>query len=288
MGTPTLGPTQTRPRSRARRALGMAIATGVVAVSLTGCTANEALFFDLPTPASREGEIVKGLWEGSWIAAWAVGILTWGLMIFAAVAYRRRRGRPEVPAQTRYNIPIEVLYTVAPLIMILGLFVFTARDQSDIMTIRNDEAHTVNVLAYRWAWAFNYLDEDVYSTGTSYDGSRDELATLVVPVNQKIRFELTSPDVIHSFWVPDWLFKMDVVPGRNNTFELTPTRTGTFIGRCAELCGNQHALMLFNVKVVEQAEYDAWIQGLRDKGQTGKISSSLVVTDGEIPGEPLV
>ncbi len=82
---------------------------------------------------------------------------------------------------------------------------------------------------------------------------------LVLPQNRSIRFVESSPDVIHSFWVPEFLFKRDVIPGRVNQFELTVTKTGTFIGRCAELCGTDHDRMNFYVKVVPQAEYDTFI-----------------------------
>jgi hypothetical protein len=115
-------------------------------------------------------------------------------MIWAVVAYRRRHAN-EVPEQTRYNIPIEALYTIVPLIMILGLFWFTARDQSEILTVENDQEQTVNVVGFRWSWGFNYLDEDVYDVGVPYgEGSPGEPPTLYLPVDEKIRFELTSPD----------------------------------------------------------------------------------------------
>lgn len=253
---------------------------GSVALLASGCTANEAFFFDLPDPASAEGPIIQNLWQGSWIAAWGVGIVTWALMLWAAFAYRRRKNDPELPEQTKYNIPLELLYTIVPLIMILGLFVFTARDQTEILTVKDDQAQTVNVVGFRWSWAFNYLNEDVYDVGTP-----GVPPTLWVPVNQKIKFELTSPDVIHSFWVPDWLFKMDVIPGKDNVFELTPNKEGTFIGRCAELCGVEHAHMLFNVKVVSQEEFDQHVADLKAKGQTGKLQSERVSYTGERPSE---
>ncbi|MCF8530230.1 MAG: hypothetical protein K9G69_02920, partial [Candidatus Nanopelagicales bacterium] len=117
----------TRTAGAGKKALlGLGAVAGVTLLS--GCTANEAFFFDLPDPATVEAPIIQNLWQGSWIAAWAVGIVTWGLMIWAIVAYRRRRIN-QVPEQTKYNIPIEILYTIVPLIMILGLFWFTAKDQ---------------------------------------------------------------------------------------------------------------------------------------------------------------
>lgn len=275
--------------SKRRRVVASVLGLTTVALLSTGCTANEAFFFDMPEPASKEAPIMLNLWNGSWIAAWAVGIVTWGLMLWAIIAYRRRH-RDEIPKQTKYNIPLEILYTVVPLIMILGLFWFTARDQAEILTVSNDQDQTVNVVGFRWSWAFNYLDEDVYDVGLPYteEGGTAALPTLVLPVDEKVRFELTSPDVIHSFWVPNWLFKMDVIPGKTNVFELTPDRVGLFPGKCAELCGTDHARMLFNVQVVERPEFEAHIESLRAKGQTGQLDSGRVSTEGERPSEDRV
>ena len=272
--------------SKRRRVVASVLGLTTVALLSTGCTANEAFFFDMPEPASKEAPIMLNLWNGSWIAAWAVGIVTWGLMLWAVIAYRRRH-RDEIPKQTQYNIPLEILYTVVPLIMILGLFWFTARDQTEILTVSNDQDQTVNVVGFRWSWAFNYLDEDVYDVGLPYteEGGTAALPTLVLPVDEKVRFELTSPDVIHSFWVPNWLFKMDVIPGKTNVFELTPDRVGLFPGKCAELCGTDHARMLFNVQVVERPEFEAHIESLRAKGQTGQLESGRAFTEGERPSE---
>jgi cytochrome c oxidase subunit II len=269
---------QGRLRRRVRAA---AIGVGVLAVTLTasGCTANEVFFLDLPDPATKEGAITQNLWQGSWIAAWIVGLVTWALMLWAAVAYRRRH-RDDVPEQTKYNVPLELLYTIVPLIMILGLFWFTARDQSEILAVSNDQDQTVGVVGFRWNWGFNYLDEDAYSVG-----SPDLPAELVLPVGEKIRFELSSPDVIHSFWVPAFLFKMDVIPGKTNVFELTPDKVGTYPGKCAELCGVDHARMLFNVRVVERAEFDQYIADLKARGQSGLLDTGLSNDDGQMPDE---
>ncbi|MDO8307148.1 MAG: cytochrome c oxidase subunit II [Actinomycetota bacterium] len=257
------------------------VGAGALAVTLTasGCTVNESLFLDLPDPATEEASIIQNLWQGSWIAAWAVGALTWGLMLWAAVAYRRRH-KDDVPEQTKYNIPIEILYTIVPLIMILGLFWFTARDQSEILAVSNDQDQTVNVVGFRWNWGFNYIDAGAYAVG-----SPDLPAELVLPVNEKIRFELTSPDVIHSFWVPAFLFKMDVIPGKTNVFELTPNKLGTFAGKCAELCGVDHSRMLFNVRVVELAEFDQYIADLKARGQSGLLDTGMSNDEGQMPDE---
>ena len=277
----TAGAPRVQQGSLRRRVRAAAIGVGVLAVTLTasGCTANEVFFLDLPDPATKEGAITQSLWEGSWIAAWIVGLVTWALMLWAAVAYRRRH-RDDVPEQTKYNVPLEILYTIVPLIMILGLFWFTARDQSEILAVSNDQDQTVNVVGFRWNWGFNYLDEDAYAIG-----SPNLPAELVLPVGEKIRFELTSPDVIHSFWVPAFLFKMDVIPGKTNVFELTPDKVGTYAGKCAELCGVDHARMLFNVRVVERAEFDQYIADLKARGQSGLLDTGLSNDDGQMPDE---
>ena len=269
---------QGRGRGR-RRALAVGAGAVIAALVLSGCTANEIVFLDLPEPVTKEGLIIQNLWEGSWIAAWLVGILTWGLMLWASFAYRRKH-KDDAPEQTAYNIPIEILYTVLPLIMILGLFFFTARDQSEILTVSNEQDETVEVVGFRWNWAFNYLDQDAYAVG-----SPDVPAELVLPVGEKIRFELVSPDVIHSFWVIDFLFKMDVIPGKRNVFELTPDKTGVYAGKCAELCGTEHARMLFTVRVVEKAEYDQYIADLKERGQGGLFDTGMSTDEGQMPDE---
>jgi len=266
-------------KRRAVRAGALALGAATVALVASGCTANEAFFFDQPSPATVEGPVMVNLWHGAWIAAWAVGAVTLILMLWASFAYRRRKNS-DVPEQTKYNVPIEVLYTIVPLVMILGLFWFTAKDQSEVLTVKNDQQLTVNVVGFKWSWGFNYIDQDVFESG-----SPNYIPTLVLPVNEKVRFELTSPDVIHSFWVPSFLFKMDVIPGKTNVFELTPNKLGTFAGKCAELCGTYHSGMLFNVKVVEKPEFDAYVASLKARGNTGLLDTERTNNDGAIPGE---
>jgi cytochrome c oxidase subunit 2 len=252
---------------------------GIVASLVSGCSfADVPAQLGLPQPVTKQGEIMYHQWQAFWVAAWIVGFITLVLILGAAFWYRRRKG-DAVPAQTRYNLPIEVMYTITPLIIIGTLFYFTARDESRITAVANDQALTINVVGYQWNWGFNYLDQDVYETGTP-----QRLPTLYLPVDQKARFVLTSADVIHSFWVPDFLFKMDVIPGRANQFELTPTQEGTFVGRCAELCGTYHSQMLFNVKVVSQAEFDAHAAELRALGQTGLLDTGRDTDDAQQQG----
>ncbi|MBK6764419.1 MAG: cytochrome c oxidase subunit II [Micrococcales bacterium] len=241
------------------------------ALLLAGCsqgTVDDWKRFGYPDPATEQGDTMLRLWTGSWIAALAVAFLVWGLIIWSIIVYRRRHADEPAPDQVRYNLPMEIMYTVVPLIMIGGMFFFTVRDQSQITKVENNQDVTIGAVGFRWSWNFNYVDQNTYEIGTP---GQDPV--LYLPVNQKVKFELTSPDVIHSFWVPAFLFKMDVIPGRTNTFEVTPNKEGTFAGKCAELCGVDHSRMLFSVKVVSQAEFDAHMQELRAKGQFGQLTS---------------
>jgi cytochrome c oxidase subunit 2 len=266
----------TRPAARTSRRLAVAGVAGLVLLTATGCSMQDVpAQLGMPTPATTSGQTIYDLWQGSWIALWAVGILTWALILGAAFWYRRRHV-DFVPPQTRYNLPIEVLYTVTPLILIGAFFFFTARDEAAITEVTNDQDLTINVVGYQWNWGFNYLDDDVFEAG-----SPRELPTLYLPVDQKTRFVLSSPDVIHSFWVPQFLFKMDVIPGRANQFELTPTQEGTFAGKCAEMCGTYHSQMLFWVKVVTQEEYDQHMAELAAAGQTGRLETGRANDDAQ-------
>jgi cytochrome c oxidase subunit II len=253
----------------------MTAGTALVLLGTAGCSADtEWGRLGYPVPVTEQGSTLLSFWQDSWIAAFAVGVLTWGLIIWAIVAYRKRAGEG-APLQTRYNMPLEILYTVAPAIMIAALFAITARDQADLTRLTNDTTNTVGVVGFKWNWGFNYLKDDAYETGT-----QNRPAELWLPVNERTRFKLTSPDVIHSFWVPQFLFKMDVVPGRQNEFELTPNQIGVFAGKCAELCGTYHSLMLFNVHVVSHEDYLAHIKALQAAGQQGQLQTGRIITTG--------
>ncbi len=267
---------QDRSDRPVRRRVTRALALGAATVVLSGCSAELTDQFrrlGLPEPATEETPLIGDLWIGAWIAAFAVGFLVWGLILWASIAYRRRN--ENLPPQTRYNLPIEFLYTAAPFAVIAGLFYFTVQNQNDILDTSAEPDLTIGVVGHQWAWTFNYLDEDVYDEGTSDLGGVGERPTLYLPVNQTVRFELQSPDVIHSFWVPSFYMKMDVIPGKTNTFQVTPNEEGTFAGKCAELCGVYHSRMLFNLEVVSEDEYRDHIEDLRDQGQTGVIEAPL-------------
>ncbi len=249
-----------------------------VLVSTTACSPTDLPRFGMPYPADTQGWRILHLWQTLWIAAFCVGGLVIGLILWAVIFHRRSR-MGEVPAQVRYNVPIEIAYVIIPLMMVLTIFYFTARDESKLTALTDNPQNHVGVVAFRWSWTFNYVDENAYDVGTP-----TQQPTLWLPINQTTQFDVTSPDVIHSFWVPDFLFKRDVIPGHPSSFDLTPNRLGTYAGRCAELCGVDHSRMLFQVKVVTQAEYAAHIAALKAQGQSGQLITGRAVPEGNVPG----
>jgi len=281
-------------RSRAPKialaGLGAALAAGLLAGCSTGIE-NGALP-STPEITNQTGTIIH-LWNGSWIAALAVGIVTWGLMLWCVAVYRKRKDDNKLPPQTRAHLPLELMYTAVPLIMIAVLFRFTVTDLAEIRDVTtNKPDYTIEAIGKQWSWDFNYTDDDTHVAGvqatlTGEKGVEENLPTLYLPVNKRIEFHIMSRDVIHSFWIPAFLYKEDAVPGRTNVFQVIPTKEGTYKGKCAELCGEYHASMLFNVKVVSQEEYEAQMQWLRENGGDGQLGIEysrdqvVKITEGE-------
>jgi len=229
----------------------------LVAGSTTAC---ELPSFGFPHGITPEATRMYNIWSGSTIAALSVGVLVWGLILYASFRYRKRTD--ELPQQVRYNLPVEVLYTMVPFVIVGGLFYFTARDEIEVNKTTPNPDVTISVVGFRWQWQFGYVENNrVIGQVTGRPG---ETPVLVLPRDRSIRFVESSPDVIHSFWVPEFLFKRDVIPGRVNQFEISKiNRTGTFVGRCAEFCGTDHPRMNFTVQVVEPAQFDQLMNGFR-------------------------
>ncbi|MDF1602693.1 cytochrome c oxidase subunit II [Nocardioides sp. YIM 152315] len=238
----------------------------------------------MPESASVQGDRILNLWQGAWIAALITGAVVWGLIFYAIIKYRRRSA-DEIPVQTRYNLPLEILYTIAPVIMVIVFFAHTVKTQNFVLDEDRPVDNTIEVVGQQWTWTFNYgigeMDDSAnddaaddrfaYSSYAHVSGTGSQIPTLVLPVDQTTRFNLHSPDVIHDFGVPAFLMKMDVIPGRVNHYSITPTETGEFAGKCYELCGAYHSRMLFNVRVVSQEEYDTFVQHLADAGATSEL-----------------
>ncbi len=285
-------PHRTRTSERSPRRLRLAAVAAVLAagtLALTGCsqeTVAQLKRIGLPTAASDRTPGIHHLWIGTWIAAGAIGVLVWGLIIFVVIRFRRRSGG--YVKQNRYNLPLEVFYTIAPFVVIGVLFYYTVTVQERVQAKVDQPEHVIDVVGAKWAWTFNYREADNAGVGSDVweTGTIEHTPDLYLPINQSVRFNLSSPDVIHDFWIPAFYEKMDVVPGRHNFFDATPNKLGTFPGKCAEFCGTYHSAMLFNVHIVSEEEYDAQLKALAAKGQTG-VNSGLSSTNSVYNHEPL-
>ncbi|MDO4820771.1 MAG: cytochrome c oxidase subunit II [Rothia sp. (in: high G+C Gram-positive bacteria)] len=272
---------QHRTSSKGLKGKAVAAATAVSALLLTGCSEQASVGW-LPTQrgVTDNADTIMDLWIGTWIAALAVGLVTWGLMLWCIIAYRRRKYETGYPRQVSYHAPLEIFYTAIPIILIISFFTFSDRAEREITAPKSETADvTIEVYGKQWAWDFNYLDEDVYFAGVQARldkqgdvGVEDTLPTLYLPVNSTVDLQLKSRDVIHSFWVPAFLEKRDTIPGMtNHMYFTTGSEPARYQGKCAELCGEYHSEMLFNVEVVSQEDYDAYIQSLKDEGNIGRL-----------------
>ncbi len=233
---------------RAPRAIS-AVALGLL---LVGCSSSR---FGQPEPATEEGEEILGLWQGFFVAACVVGALMLGLIAYAAVRFRRRSD--EVPSQKPANIGWEIAYTVTPIVVVAVLFGFSVVTQDRVEHEVANPDLIVNVTGFQWGWQFEYPELGITITGSS---EADEVPTLVLPRGQSVRLVLLTSDVVHSFWVPRFLAKRDMIPEVDNAIDVTPITLGRFDGRCAEYCALDHWRMAFTLEVVEPDDLDAAIE----------------------------
>jgi cytochrome c oxidase subunit 2 len=264
-------------------------ALGLLGVlTLTGCDLNNEFWrFGWPEGVTEESTAMRQLWTGSVIAALIVGIAVWALILWSVVRHRKRSD--ELPKQTAYNLPLEIVYTIIPFVIIAVLFFYTVVVQNKVQERSENPDLTVAVNAFKWNWQFVYPDsEDDTGRPVETVGSSDEVPILVLPTGQDIRFEVASADVIHSFWVPEFLFKLDVIPGnengRDNVFEVNIDEEGSYVGRCAELCGTYHAFMNFEVRAVSPEDFDSYVaareggastfDALEEIGQQGRATTT--------------
>lgn len=272
-GRPSTG--SLNARTRMPRPVKIAGLTGLAGLAATGCSTEGVLRFGWPEGVTPQAESMRQLWTWSVIAALAVGVIVWGL-IFWSVAFHRKKGE-DLPRQFQYNVPLELIYTALPLVMVTVLFYFTAVSQNYVLAKPADPDVKVNVVSFQWNWEFNYPE---YRTDQGQPvrtvGTDSEIPLLVLPTGSRIEYNLSSKDVIHSFFVPEFNFKRDTFPHPNKNdqddrFQNTIDREGSFVGRCAELCGSYHAMMNFEVRALSPDKFDRYMQlRQRTNPQTGQ------------------
>ena len=300
-------------RFRQGRVLLLAAMLGAVAVTSSGCSWEDAAALGWPKGITPNGHVNRELWIGSVIAALVVGVIVFGLIFWSSAFHRHRATDTELPRQFGYNMPLELVLTVTPFLIISGLFYFTVVVQEKLLELKPDREVVVDVTAFQWGWKFGYQEVNFKDGTLRYNGAdparkqamvakpqgvnergeelvepirghttddrsylnfdkvetvgtSDEIPILVLPTGKRIEFQMASADVIHDFWVPEFLFKRDVLPHPQanhsvNVFQVAEiTQTGAFVGRCAELCGTYHSMMNFEVRVVSPNDFKAYLQ----------------------------
>lgn len=261
-------------RSRAARLVKVAL-IGLAGVLATGCSAHDALGFGWPEGVTPQAERMRELWIWSALAALIVGGIVWGLILWSVAFHRKKTD--DMPRQTQYNLPLEIFYTVVPFVIVAVLFYFTATAQNFVQAKVDDPDLRVRVVGFQWNWEFQYLQEQPDGNGEFVPmrtqagtplntiGSSNTVPLLVVPTERIVEYRIVSKDVVHSFFIPDFLFKRDVFPypEKNNTdnvFQTTVDRQGAFVGRCAELCGTYHSQMNFEMRALPPDLFNRYLQ----------------------------
>jgi cytochrome c oxidase subunit 2 len=226
---------------------------------LTGCSQVSGLGFE--ENLSSVNDISLSLWQGAWIAAGVVGLITLILIVWPAIFHRKKVGAPEFPKQTQYNVPVEIAYTIIPFIIVAVLFYFTAVKESQIVEKSpTTVAHEIGVEGIQWSWQFSYPEAGPKAIVT---GTPAQPPTLYVPLGERVRYTITSNDVVHGFWIPAFMIQIQNLPGVTNHLEFTANKLGTYPGRCNILCGRNHTQMIFSVKVVTPSEYKSYLETLK-------------------------
>jgi cytochrome c oxidase subunit 2 len=251
------------------------------------------------------------------VAALALGVVVWGLIFWACIRYRKRDDR--LPRQTKYNLLIEMICVTFPFLVIVVLFWRTVVVEDDVNTLSKNPDVLVQVDAFKWNWQFKYESATTSGGGgkavtMAYPGQKDvttgesnsplylntigsdnEIPVLVLPVGEKVQIIEHSEDVIHSFWVPEFLFKRDVIPYgslaeqkasglTDNRFEFTATTEGSYVGRCAELCGTYHAQMNFEVRIVSPSMFQSYLSALKQIGPDDPARQTKALLEAKVPG----
>lgn len=246
----------TDPATRARRSpirvVVAAVAVTVVVLVPTIVVATRGGNFGMPEPATADGDEVVRVWRILLVMATAVASIVVVLLAVAVVAGARRREA----SQSKGSIPLEIAYTAVPLGLVAAIFGVSGWLGYRMSDATEGESLVIETEAFRWGWRFTYPDGVEVLAASQLDD-----AVIVLPVDRTVTFELRSDDVIHSFYVPAFATKLDVIPGRVNELRVHPTDVGEYGGHCAEYCGIDHARMNFTVVVVEQDRFDAWLAG---------------------------
>jgi len=247
-----------------------------------------------PEPKTEAAKSVFTLYNIVFAMGVAVFLGVEGFIVYSVVRYRRRDDR--LPPQTHGNTLVEIIWTAIPTVIVFILFVLSVTTLVKVEAKSDPSQGGVNIQVegFQWQWRFRYLDGDSNpDNDVTVTGQQGQPPTMVVPVGEPIRLTLVSHDVIHSFYVPQFLIKRDVIPvpeGQEpNHLEFTVSDVGTYAGQCAEFCGNFHATMTFSVQAMTRSDFESWLSdtkagrtprpSVQPGGQTLELTAKNVAFD---------
>ena len=206
--------------NRCRRVVFVCCLLGVAVVA-GACSSS----FGMPRGVSEQAHETFTVWQIFFVAAIAVAGLVYFLIFWSVFRYRRRRSDPdEVLKPYHESVPLEIVYTAVPVLIVVVLFVISVRANDRVTALAPDPSLTVRVEAFTWGWRFAYPGGVEVVSPPSSETTAGPV--LMLPHGETVRFQLTSNETIHAFWVPEFLYKKDAIPGRTFEFDVTPTAGG--------------------------------------------------------------
>jgi len=248
--------------------------------------------------ATEQAKPVHDLYNILFVGATAIFVLVEGLIVWAVIRYRRRDDA--LPPQFHGNNLLEIAWTLGPLIIVAVLFVLSYQVITKVNAEASNPEVTVNVTGFQWQWQFTYAGQKVQvekgqpPQDLSFKGTTARPPQIYLPVGETIHFNEDSKDVIHSLYIPEFLFKRDLIPGHRNSFQITITRPGVYHGQCAQFCGLGHGQMHFYIHAVSRPEFDTWLaqekkraaSGCPEDTSPGHIAAKNTAFDKECLSEP--
>jgi cytochrome c oxidase subunit 2 len=218
---------------------------------------------DLGSPhgVTDQDHWVRQLWHITYIFAIPIFAIVMGGIIWCVLRYRVRPGRERRPAQFQYHIPIEAAYTIIPLVIVAIVFGFMYNAENHVNAVSKHPAVKITVEGFQWGWRFTYANGH-QQYGAVYNAldidSFGDLPVLYIPAGETVQLHLISDDVVHTFYVKELLFQRDMIPGINNTVDITVTNPAQMYGQCNNICGEFHAYMRFLLRALTPADYNTW------------------------------
>lgn len=256
------------------------LALAAVVLVVSGCTGD----FDLrtafpPDAASEQGQAVRDVYDIIFFIGIAIFLFVEGLIVYAVLRYRRRRGQDELPPQIHGSNRLEIIWTAVPIAIVLALFVVSWQTLNTIDARKENPPLRIGVVAYQWQWQFVYAPPDIRweDCGAAENAGRCvtvfgvpppggdrtdwQPPQMHVPIGETVELQMHATDVIHSFYVPAFLYQRDITPRKDQVIQFLADREGTYRGQCTQFCGLLHQAMEFEVVVESRTSFDAWLQG---------------------------